>query len=390
MVEYITGERSYVNWLYHVPGIGRKKLKKMLSGGLTPEEIYDMRGEQLEIYLRERCGFTEAQAGRTAGEMVTFRAQTTHEKLSQELNNKEVFLLLPGDPEYPAGLAPIPDAPHILYMKGNRKVAAAFSEKSVAIIGARDCSEYGRYVARALGSECAHCGLPVVSGMAYGVDGIAQWAAVTEGGVVAAVLGSGADVCYPSSNRKLYDALTQQGCVYSEYVPGTEPKANYFPPRNRIISGIADALIVVEAREKSGTQITVDMALEQGKDVYVVPGRVTDKMSEGCNRMVRQGATVVCDVEEVVREIKYGQLYNWKKEDAEKRKDNPYPAESLRYAVYLALDFEPKSVQQIYESDVWKGNGIERPAVNLLQVELFRMQLEGAIGEKNGRFFHIK
>lgn len=392
MCNRMTEERSCINWLYHVPGIGRKTMGKMLSGGLTAEEIYGLPGAQLKSFLGQRCAFTEKQADNIAGELLAYRRVVTPKELAEQLYNKEVFLILPEDPEYPSGLKQIPDAPHILYMKGNKTAATAFSGKSVAIIGSRDCSEYGKYVASVLGNECAHCGLPLVSGMAYGVDGVTQWAAVTEGGTVAAVLGSGVDVCYPPSSRKLYDVLVQKGCIYSEYVPGTEPKPNYFPPRNRIISGIADALIVVEAREKSGTQITVDMALEQGKDVYVVPGRVTDKMSEGCNWMIRQGAVIVCDLQEAIWEIKYGQLSNWKKQDpkVEGINKNPYPLDSIRHAIYLALDMNPESVQQIYESDVWNTGMWQRPPVNTLQAELLYMKFEGAVEEKNGRYCRAK
>lgn len=140
--------------------------------------------------------------------------------------------------------------------------------------------------------------------MARGIDGIGQTAALDVGGSSFAVLGSGVDVCYPARNRRLYERLRERGGVLSEYPPGTPALSRNFPPRNRIVSGLADAVVVVEAREKSGTLITVDMALEQGKEVYAVPGRVTDALSSGCNRLVKLGAAMLLDPEELAEELR--------------------------------------------------------------------------------------
>jgi DNA processing protein len=175
---------------------------------------------------------------------------------------------------------------------------------TVALIGARDCSEYGRNVASRLGFVFGQKGIQVISGMARGIDGISQEAAVDAGGTSYAVLGSGVDVCYPTGNRRLYEKLKVSGGILSEYPPGTKALAHHFPPRNRIVSGLADAVIVVEARAKSGTLITVDMALEQGREVYVVPGRITDDLSVGCNRLVKMGAGLLLDTEEFLDELR--------------------------------------------------------------------------------------
>lgn len=206
-----------------------------------------------------------------------------------------------GERDYPARLLEIPDPPERLYVLGKLP-----EEKvpSVAIIGARECSEYGNYVAARLGKCMGRNGIQVVSGMARGIDGIGQTAALDAGGSSFAVLGSGVDVCYPARNRRLYERLRERGGVLSEYPPGTPALSRNFPPRNRIVSGLADAVVVVEAREKSGTLITVDMALEQGKEVYAVPGRVTDALSSGCNRLVKLGAAVLLDPEELAEELR--------------------------------------------------------------------------------------
>lgn len=206
-----------------------------------------------------------------------------------------------GERDYPARLLEIPDPPERLYVLGRLP-----EEKvpSVAIIGARECSEYGSYVAARLGECMGRNGIQVISGMARGIDGIGQTAALDVGGSSFAVLGSGVDVCYPARNRRLYERLRERGGVLSEYPPGTPALSRNFPPRNRIVSGLADAVVVVEAREKSGTLITVDMALEQGKEVYAVPGRVTDALSSGCNRLVKLGAAMLLDPEELAEELR--------------------------------------------------------------------------------------
>ena len=147
--------------------------------------------------------------------------------------------------------------------------------------------------------------MQIISGMAKGIDGIAGRGALDESDASFAVLGCGVDICYPKENRDLYEALCERGGVISEYCPGTEPEARLFPPRNRIISALSDALLVIEARERSGTLITVDCALEQGKDVWAVPGRVCDAKSAGCNELLRQGAGVAASPEVMLEEMGY-------------------------------------------------------------------------------------
>lgn len=203
--------------------------------------------------------------------------------------------------DYPERLRTIADPPKEIYVLGRLPEAEL---PTVAVIGARDCSEYGKYVASGLGAVLGRGGIQVVSGMARGIDGIGQEAALDAGGSSFAVLGCGVDVCYPAGNRRLYDKLKRSGGILSEYPPGTPPHAWHFPPRNRIVSGLADVVVVVEARMKSGTLITVDMALEQGREVYVVPGRVTDPLSAGCNRLLKLGAGILLDEEEFMEEVR--------------------------------------------------------------------------------------
>lgn len=188
---------------------------------------------------------------------------------------------------FPEALREIPDPPLGIYWKGRLPDA---DRPTVAVIGARMSSPYGRAQARDFALELARNGVQIVSGMARGIDGIAGQAALEVSDDSYAVLGCGADLCYPEEHRELYQRLVLRGGVISEFPPGTEAVKTNFPQRNRIISALSQVVLVVEAREKSGTLITVDMAVEQGRDVFALPGRVTDRTSRGCNELIRQGA----------------------------------------------------------------------------------------------------
>ncbi len=202
---------------------------------------------------------------------------------------------------YPQRFEGIADSPSALYYIGD---LPDDSVPSVAIVGARSCSSYGRKTAFTLGRVMAENGIQVISGMAMGIDSTAQEGALSAGGKTYAVLGCGVDICYPRTSYAIYEALRKRGGILSEFEPGTPPLAHHFPQRNRIISALSDIVIVVEAREKSGSLITVDCALEQGRTVYAVPGRMGDKLSDGCNYLIAQGAGIVWSPEAVLDEIR--------------------------------------------------------------------------------------
>jgi DNA processing protein len=200
--------------------------------------------------------------------------------------------------EFPAALAAIFDTPAGLFVRG-RGAFAVLDRPSVAVVGARSCSAYGADVARMLGRELAAAGLVVVSGLARGVDGHAHRGALDAGGLTVAVLGCGVDRDYPAAHAELATRIAERGLVVSEYAPGVEPAPWRFPARNRIVAGLAQVTIVVEARERSGALITADLALEEGREVFAVPGEITSSLSAGSNRLLRNGAaplTAVADV----------------------------------------------------------------------------------------------
>ena len=178
------------------------------------------------------------------------------------------------------------------------------SGPTAAIVGSRNCTAYGRWQAEVFARALAAGGVAVISGMAAGIDAAAQRAALEAGGESYAVLGCGADVCYPASSRSLYETLLRRGGVISEYENGTQPLPYHFPARNRLISGLADAVLVIEAAARSGSLITADMALEQGRSVFALPGRIGDIRSEGCLKLIAEGAYVALSPESVLRELK--------------------------------------------------------------------------------------
>lgn len=295
---------SYAHWLYNIPGVGRKTIKYLLSAKGTPEEVYRSSQKELECLFTAMPG-KQKLAERITGSKKEWDIRAAYEKLGE----KGIRFTCLGDEKYPERLEQIPDAPYGLYFRGKLPVK---ERPSVAIIGARNCSEYGRRMAQYFGRELAMAGVQIISGMARGIDGISQMAALEMDGYSLGVLGCGVDICYPAENRALYEVLRKQGGICSEYPPGTEPRNNLFPPRNRIISGFSDAVLVIEAKSRSGTLITVDMALEQGREVYALPGRVTDALSEGCNHLIHQGANIAFSAEDMIRSLMGGETENFR------------------------------------------------------------------------------
>jgi DNA processing protein len=208
-----------------------------------------------------------------------------------------------GDPAYPPLLRAIPDPPAALWLRGDAE-PALLARRAVAVVGARSCSAYGRSVARMLSRDLAAAGAVVVSGMARGIDGEAHRGALEGGGQTVAVLGCGIDRDYPALHAELARRIIATGgLVVSEYEPGVEPAPWRFPARNRVIAGLALATVVVEARERSGALITADFALEDGREVLSVPGEITSATSAGTNGLLRQGATPVTAVADVLEAL---------------------------------------------------------------------------------------
>lgn len=246
------------------------------------------------------------------------------------------------DPEYPRKLTEIPDKPYALYIKGNLPDEQCFC---AAIVGARNCSRYGEKYAYEFAEILSGHGVQIISGLARGIDGISQRGALMGQGKTFAVLGNGVDICYPQEHIGLYDDILEMGGgILSELRPGSKPLPYHFPRRNRIISGLSDLVIVMEAKEKSGSLITADMALEQGRDVYALPGPVDSALSRGCNQLIRQGAGILISPEILLEELGIsGEILHEKKKEAKK------VLECLEKLVYSSVVLYPRNVGQIME-----------------------------------------
>ncbi len=269
-------------WLGNIPGIGVKKIRALLRCFPDPESIWEADGKSLSQIEEIR----KADAARILSPEVRRRCREefTH------LRDRGISYCPCWSERYPQSLRHIYQPPKHLYVKGKLPDETRLS---IAIVGARDCSCYGRDMARLFGYRLSQAGVQVISGMALGIDGWGHQGALEGGGDTFAVLGSGVEVCYPPAHRRLYESIQKNGGVISELPPYMRAQSRFFPMRNRIISGLSQGILVVEARERSGSLITADAALEQGRDVFVVPGRIGDVLSQGCNRLIRQGAVPV-------------------------------------------------------------------------------------------------
>ena len=237
----------------------------------------------------------------TIDEIIEMKDGTWRAKLDKELLSKEIGLTTPEDEDYPERLRLIQDPPKALYYRGDISLTKA--DLTIGMIGSRRPTFYGTAMAEQFGSELAAQGMVIVSGLALGIDEKSHRAALDSGGKTIAVLGCGVDICYPQKNMNSFLEICEKGLVISEYEPGVPPLQFNFPARNRIISGLSDSLLVVEASLRSGTIITADCALEQGKEVFAIPGRATDALSKGTNNLIKQGATLVDSPIDIVIEM---------------------------------------------------------------------------------------
>lgn len=269
--------------------------------------------------------------------------------------------------EFPEDLKNIYNPPIGLYIKGEIS-----SNLKISMVGTRNASNYGKGVAERLAGELSKRGVTVVSGMALGIDTHAHKGAIDKNGGTIAVLGNGLDICYPKSNRDLFKKIPEKGAIISEYFLGTEPMPWHFPMRNRIISGISAGTLVVEAPNKSGSIITANLALEQGKEVLGVPGNINSKRSEGTNTLIREGAHLVSKVEDIFDA--FGIIEPTKKE--ENKKPKLAPKEKL---IYDSISFAPITVDEIfYKTDL---------KIQEIQYILTKLEFEKLVNRLPGQKF---
>ena len=287
----------------------------------------------------------------------------------KEIENAEkegIELITINSPKYPRKLRDVKDSPLVLYMRGN---IIEDDENAISIVGSRKCSSYGRMIAEAFSNEIALAGITVVSGLAEGVDTLSHRGALAASGRTIAVLGSGIDHIYPSSNKILAEKIIKSGALLSEFPLGTAPHKYNFPFRNRIISGLSIATLVVEAAEHSGSLITARLAAEQGKDVFVVPGNITSDKSKGANQLIQDGAIPVICVKDILTYIGYKKKINTK---------NGKRLSDEEILILDALDNDAKTVETIAQETAISPNK--------LASILTHMEIKQLIKRTAGRF----
>ncbi|MGI6740214.1 MAG: DNA-processing protein DprA [Brevefilum sp.] len=304
------------------------------------------------------------------------RARVNFLKLRQEIDldqvldsilEKNVTVLTFLDHDYPDLLREIDQAPPVIYLKGALTPTDAFS---VAVVGTRKVSDYGQQVTRDTCTYLAARGLTIVSGLARGVDALAHQHALKAGGRTIAVLGSGVDVIYPPEHRKLASAIVENGALISDYPLGTQPEGINFPPRNRIISGLSLATVVIEAGDRSGALITADFALEQGREVFAVPGNVLSPVSRGTNRLIQNGAYAMISPQDVFDVLNLDQI------DAKKDARRLLPTDDIEARILQVIDYQPKHIDEICnETDL---------AIEKVSAALTLMELKGMLQHVGG------
>lgn len=293
---YIAGEERYWLGFSRVAGIGAVRLRRLTSyfDGLAQAwraGAADLLAAGLEPKLVERT--------------LALRAGLNLDREMERLEKLGISVLIQGGPDYPARLAQVENAPPLLYCKGQ---LTERDELALAVVGTRQATAYGRQATSQLCTELAAQCITIVSGLAKGIDTIAHRAALEAGGRTVAVLGCGLDIIYPPENQSLATQIIENGAMLSEYAPGTQPEAANFPPRNRIVSGMSLGVLVIEAGAKSGALITSDFANEQGRDVYALPGSIFSRMSDGPNRLIRQGARPVTSAADILEDLQLNQF----------------------------------------------------------------------------------
>lgn len=282
---------KYWVWLSSLVKIPPRKRFELLEHFKDPEHIwYAQVNELLDLVFLEK---------HYIGHLSDIQARKDVERHMDRIIASDMEMITIKDSNYPENLKNIYDPPLVLYTKGS----LISNEPQLAVIGSRRASRYGLEMAEKISACLSKAGLTITSGMARGIDSKAHIGALDAGGRTIAILGCGVDIAYPAENRDLMKRISSSGTVISEYLPGTPPIANNFPARNRIISGMSMGILIVEASEKSGSLITANFALEQGREVFAIPGNIDSRNSTGTNRLIRDGAKIVLDISDILDEL---------------------------------------------------------------------------------------
>lgn len=354
-----------------VKGIGAVRFKLLLDHFGSAERAWQAPADAL------------AQAGlppKALENLLTIRKQDDLDQAWERITQQNIEVLTLRDDDYPALLKEIAIPPPVLYIRGALEEGDRWS---VAIVGTRRMTTYGHQITQVQAAHLAANKVTVVSGLARGVDAVAHKAALEAGGRTIAVLGSGVDVIYPSEHRKLAEEISSNGAIISDYAPGTPPEGVNFPPRNRIISGLSLATIVVEAGERSGALITANFAAEQGREVYAVPGNIDRVQSKGTNALIRQGARPLLNKEDVLDDLSLNQVVAYRQAQLF------LPEDGIEAELYELVKNEPLHIDEICSQSTIS---VDRVTASLVMMELKGLvrQVENmryqAIGEEQSEY----
>jgi DNA processing protein len=354
----LTNDLRYWLGFNLVAGIGPRRLQALLDAFGDLSAAWKASPAQLRDAGLDR---------RSLDSLLRARSTLSLDRELDKVRQAGVRLLCWEDESYPRHLRNIYDPPPLLYVRGTLRKE---DEWAVAVVGTRRATVYGKEATRQLTSGLARNGITIVSGLARGIDAQAHRAALDAGGRTIAVLGCGVDVVYPPEHRRLALEVLERGALVSEYALGTQPEASNFPPRNRIISGLSLGVVVVEAGARSGALITADFAAEQGRDVFAVPGSIFQRGSEGCNRLIREGAIPALGATDILEELNLTMV----EQQAEVRA--AVPASDTEARLLDQLSSEPTHVDELCRS-------VDMP-ISRISSALALMELKGMVRQVGG------
>jgi len=355
-------------WFANLKGITTRKKVELLRIFNDPAEIY--RADAIEL---ARTGILNRD---NITSILSSEYRDTVDGTIEEIYKNHMDVVTLTSSNYPELLKNICDPPVCLYVKGKLRA----DELSVAVVGSRRASGYGITVAKKISGELALCNICIVSGMARGIDTAAHMGALSVKGRTIAVLGCGLDRVYPPENKKMMEQIIEYGAVISEYPPGAEPAPHHFPVRNRIVSGMSVGVLVVEAGERSGSLITAQLALEQGRDVYALPGNVISVNSKGTNKLIQDGAKLVTSVQDILDELHWYECFGMKSVlDFESERKSKLNIDTDEKSVIELL-----SLESLHIDEIQKKLSISMP---LLHSILLSLEMKGLIKlEPGGRY----
>jgi len=353
-----------------VEGIGEVGIKNLISKFHNPKRVFESAVDEIEK--------VDGIGPKTAQSIKSFSGWESVEKEIRDIDRLRLKLLVLTDSSYPKNLFNIFYSPPLIYLKGDLLPG---DDIAVAIVGSRITDRYGRIVTEIISTELASSGITIVSGMARGIDSVAHASALKAGGRTIAVLGSGIDVIYPPEGKKLYDEISNNGAVISEFSLGSAPDAVNFPKRNRLISGLSLGVIIMRATEKSGSLITASFALEQNREVFAVPGNVTSRLSRGTHMLIKQGAKLVETVDDILNEIEA--FKNLKTNHSSEENVNvPLELNDDERTIYSVLKNDPIHIDEIITM-----TGIN--SAKALSI-LLSLELNGLLTQLPGKMFQLK